>query len=300
MKIGFSTLVCPAWDLPTAIAQATTLGYAGIEIRGLKGEFDLLRCAALAGNPDLAKKAFADAGIELICLSPSVTLDSRKRSRLDESRRTLVEHIELAGRLGCPFVKLFTGEVQRFDHHDAALSRIARELHELIPTAVKHGVTLLIENTGDFTRSDDMWYLIDAVSHPAVQCCWNQTNAGTRREFPSVSIPRLGIKIAVSHVCDADFDETGVLKAYKLPGQGQVGVARQIELLRGVGHEGWLVFEWPKAWIPDLPEPSAALPAVAQFLKAELSKKQAVLSAYKGDKNPAKFASRGSASAPAT
>lgn len=289
MKIGFSTLACPDWDLGTVVARASGMGFNGVELRGLRGEFRLGSVAALAGDIDYTRKLFEEARVELIALSPSASLDSRKSGVIAENMENIREHIELARRLGCPYVKIFAGEIQRWDHRDAALSRISMRLREIIPSAVRAGVTLLVENTGDFVTSDDIWYLLDAVGHPAVQCCWNQVHAMTRREGPTVSIPRLGRRIAVSHICDAEFDEDGVLLNYKLPGMGHVGVARQIELLRGVGNNGFLVFEWPKAWLPSLTDPDTALPSVADFLKKQLAAKQAVLSAYKGDKNAPRF-----------
>ncbi|MCC7291730.1 MAG: sugar phosphate isomerase/epimerase [Phycisphaerales bacterium] len=292
MRIGFSSLVCPNWDLNTIVAQAAALGFEGVELRGLNGEYHLPSAAALAGNVDHTRKLFEEAKVELVCLSPSASLDAKKKDKIADARKGVIEHLELASRLGCRFVKIFAGEVQRWDNREAALSRIARELHALAPTVVKHGVTLLVENSGDLTRSDDLWYLIDAVSHPSIQGCWNQVNAMTRKEAATVSIPRLGVKIGMLHVGDADYDADGLLQSYKLPGQGQTQVARQIELLKGLIHNGYLIFEQPKAWIPSLPEPEVALPAAATFLKAQLAAKQAVLSAYKGDKNPAKFAAQ--------
>ena len=55
------------------------------------------------------------------------------------------------------------------------------------------------------------------------------------------------------HVCDADFDARGTLLQYKPPGQGQIDVGRQIELLKGVICDRYLVFEWPKLWVESLP-----------------------------------------------
>ena len=60
---------------------------------------------------------------------------------------------------------------------------------------------------------------------------------------------------------------------------------RAIDLLRGVVYRGYLVFEWPKLWVPSLAAPDTVLPAVAEFLRARLDHRDAVLSAYKTDKH---------------
>ena len=105
-------------------------------------------------------------------------------------------------------------------------------------------------------------------------------------------IPRLGTKIGLVHVCDADTDEQGVLLDYKPLGEGRVEIARQIELLKGIIYDGYLMFEWPKMWAPSLAEPDLILPQVATYLRERLAEKQPVLSAYKGDKNAPLLASR--------
>jgi len=127
------------------------------------------------------------------------------------------------------------------------------------------------------------------VNHAHVRCCWNQCSAMVARERATTSVPRLGRKIGLVHVCDAQFDEEGVPGQYIAPGKGSVEVARQIELLKGVGYDGYLVFEWPALWVDSLAGPDAVLPEVAKFLRACLDAKQQPLTAYKGDKHAPKF-----------
>ena len=47
MKLAFSTLGCPEWDLETVIGAARKFGYEGIELRALAGSLDLLSRADL-------------------------------------------------------------------------------------------------------------------------------------------------------------------------------------------------------------------------------------------------------------
>jgi sugar phosphate isomerase/epimerase len=298
MKIGFSTAVCPGWDLETVVAQAAAMGFDGVELRGLRGELHLPLLPELAAHPRGVRESFEKNKVELVCLGSSVKLDSKAAAEVARQKAVLTEFLELAERLGCPLVRLFVGEVQRRDDPRLALARIAEALSSMAPVAARHGVTLLVENGGDFPGSADLWYLIDAVNHFAVRACWNQCHAMTLRERPTNSIPRLGHKIGLVHLCDADFDGQGVLLDYRPLGQGHVEVARQIELLRGLIFERYLVFEWPKLWVDSLPAPESVLPGVAAFLKERLAEKQPILSAYKGDKNAPRLSPR-AAGAPA-
>lgn len=297
MKIGFSSLVCPNWDFKTVVTQAAAWGYDGVELRGLRGQFNLPLLPEVSADPEGVRRMLAEQKVELVCLSASASMDARNKAKRAEQRELIVDFIDLAGRLRCPFVKVFAGEVQRFDTREAALSRIVEGLAGLAPLAARVNVTLLVENSGDFSGSADLWYIADAVNHPALRVCWNQVHAMTGLERPTVSIPRLGSKIAMVHVGDADYSDSGVLEAYKAPGSGMIDVARQIELLKGVVYRGYLMFEWPKAWVPSLPEPESVLPETAKVLRACVNAKQDVLSAYKGDKNAARFKTPGPAQA---
>lgn len=293
MKIGFSSLVCPAWNLETIVANAAKFGYQGIELRGLGGELHLPLVPELARDPEAVRRLFADNKVELVCLGVSATLTSKAPRVLAGQKGAVTEFLELASKLGCPYVRVFVGEVDRWDNQRAALARIAEALISLAPIAARLGVTLLVENGGDFPGSADLWFLIDAAAHPAVGCCWNQCHAMTLGERATNSVPRLGNKIGMVHLCDGKFDEAGALLSYALPGEGDVGIKRQIEILKGLLYDRYLMFEWPKLWVDSLPAPESVLPEVAKFLRETIDAKQPILSAYKGDKNAPKLASRG-------
>ncbi len=292
MKIGFSSLVCPSWNLETIVANAAKFAFDGVELRGLCGELHLPLVPELARNPDAVRRLFADNKVELVCLGASATLTSKTPRLLAQHKGEVTEFMELASKLGCPYVRVFVGEVDRRDNQRAALSRIVEALISLAPVAARLGVTLLVENGGDFPGSADLWFLIDAVGHPAVGCCWNQCHAMTLGERATNSIPRLGNKIRMVHVCDGNFDEAGAQRSYALPGEGDIGISRQIEILKGLLYDRYLMFEWPKLWVDSLPAPESVLPKVAKFLRETIDAKQPILSAYKGDKNAPKLASR--------
>lgn len=291
MKVGFSSLVCPGWDLGTIVENASSMGFDGVELRGLRGDFNLPGIAALSRNPDQVRTRFASANVELICLASSATLDSRDRKNVAANKAEIVEFMELAAALECPFVRLFVGEVQRWDKRDVAIARIAEAITSLVPVVTKTGVTLLIENGGDFPGSDDMWFLADAVAHPGIRICWNQCTARSILERATSSIPRLGAKIGLVHLCDAKFDDQATLTSFAPLGEGDVEIAREVELLRGMAYDGYLVFEWPKMWAATLPPPETSLPQAATFMRGCVDARQGILSAYKADKNAPQFRS---------
>jgi sugar phosphate isomerase/epimerase len=190
-------------------------------------------------------------------------------------------------------VRLFTGVVPARTSPEATLCRIAAELSVLVEAAARRRVTLVIENNGDFLSSRDLWFVVDAVNHPALKACWNPCNGLARKERSTNAIPRLASNLGLVHVCDADYDDQGLLIGYQLPGHGQVGWDKTIDLLRGVIYRDYLVFEWPKMWVPSLPTAESYLADVAKFLKDRIAHRDPVLSAYKGDKQKPRYPSTG-------
>jgi len=284
MKIAYSSLAAPGWNLETLVGKAAEYGYGGLELRGLGGELHLPLCPELTRDTKGVRNLFSQQNVELICLGSSATLTPKKTRELGRQKAIVTEFIELAASLACPNVRLFVGDVQRWDTRQAALSRATRALISLAPLAARHGVTLLVENGGDFSGSADLWFLADAVSHPSVRVCWSQCHAVSLKERPTNSIPRLGSTIGMVHVCDATFDAQGVLLDHVPLGEGGAEIARQIQLLKGLIYRGYVTFEWPKMWWENLAGPETILPRAAEFLRARIDETQDVLTAYKNDK----------------
>ncbi|UCE59829.1 MAG: sugar phosphate isomerase/epimerase [Phycisphaerales bacterium] len=292
MKIGFSSLVCPEWDLEQVIATAASSGFDGVELHGVGGETPPPAASGLARDPEEARRKLVDSKVELICLSSPASLTSHSRSEVAATGAAIAEVVELASELSCPFVRIGAGDVDRWDYDRAALSRVAYALRDLAPLASEKDVTLLVENGGDFPGSGDVWFAVDGADHPAVKACWNQRNAMIIGERPTRSLHRLGSKIGLVHLCDARFDRQGELYEYTPLGQGDGDIARQVDLLKGLTYGGYLVYEWPKAWARALPGPETALADAAKFMRECIEAEQTVLTAYKGDKNPPRIVSR--------
>jgi len=285
IKIGFSSLVCPGWDLETIVSQASALRFDGFELRGLQGELNLPMISALARHPDRVRTLCREHGVELIALGSSATLTARRPRDLAEQKATITEFVELAARLGCPNVRVYLDKIPDGDDRYRCLPRAIDAIRSMTGLLSRTGVTLLLENGGDFPGSADLWFVVDGVGHPMVRSAWNQCNALSSGERATTSIPRLAAKLALVHVCDATFDEFGVLQEYTALGEGHSEVERQIDILKGLVYSGYVVFEWPKLWVNSLPSAADVLPGAAAYLRERVEAKQPVLSAYKGDKN---------------
>jgi sugar phosphate isomerase/epimerase len=291
MKLGFSSQGCPDWDLDTLVAQAAAMGYQGVELYGLQGEMHLPALPLMRQDPKAVASRFRDAGIELVCLSTANAFHWQDRRRIAENQQQVREFIELAGELGCPYVRVLAGELPRNEARNTTLPRIADALRELSGIAAANGTIILLENHGDFAGSRDLWWILDTVQHPAVRACWHPCHGQAAGDRPSLAIPRLGRRIALAHLVDGQFAANGAFEAYALPGAGQVDLELTLDLLRGIGYEGYLIFDWPRRRIASLPGAEQALPAALAKMKAMLDKLESTkeLTAYKGDKNAPRY-----------
>jgi sugar phosphate isomerase/epimerase len=275
--------------LEEILDKAASMGYEGVELRCLLGQNDLTLIPELTSNPESVKSQFVERGVELICLGTSAHFVSPHARDRQANLALAMRHVELAAGLGCSKVRVSSGSAPRGSAAAAAKSRAGQTLATLGRFAADHGVAIVVENEGELGGSEDLWFLTDAAGHPAVECCWNPVQGLRMGDRPTTVVPRLRKALGLVHLCDAEIDPVTDAPGYVLPGQGQVEFERLIDLLRGVGYRGFLVFEWPGASLKGGPDAEQVLSQARAFAAGLIEARQAVLSAYKGDKRPVRF-----------
>ena len=96
------------------------------------------------------------------------------------------------------------------------------------------------------------------MNSPALGICWDISNAWWAEPL-DVTYKDVKEHIAHVHFKDSSKNEKGRIES-KLPGQGQVDMAKGLALLKQAGYDGWLSFEWEKKWEPALADPEIAFP----------------------------------------
>ncbi len=277
--IAFSTVACPDWKIERVLEAANEYGYQGIELRTMGGD-----ASSLASEPDGASAAgirrqFRDAGVDLICLSTGVALHYKKEFERHQAMNTARHCIDLAAELGAPQVRMFGYQIYPGELKAPALRRLCDRFTSIAEYAEQSGIEILIENAGTFARSKELWGLMQEIDHPLVNVCWNVANGATVGESPLTSVSVLHSRIRLAKVKDTEIgDGSGFVPL----GEGNVGVERFIEILRGIGYDGYISVEWDKAWLPSLAEPEEYLPqAIAtlqEWMRLKVDKKGKPLS----------------------
>lgn len=266
MKIAFSTLGCPDWDLETILSKGREYGYDGIEIRGIKGEFDLTVVPELTGRVEETRALFERYGLSVACISSSARFSSPD----PDVRRANVEsakaHMEIARSLGAPCLRVFGGNIPEGVERERCEDYIAEALRELGGYAEDVGVKVALETHDSFSTGEQVAAVLKKTDHPMVGALWDIHHPIRNGEPPEETIKHLTGKVFHVHVKDGDFT------TYTLLGEGRIPTLRILRLLKEEGYDGYLSVEWEKAWRPELPDPEIALPQYAAKLREYLSR----------------------------
>ena len=264
MKFAFSTVACPEWDLDTVATKAREYGYDGVEIRGFLNEAILTAANVFLTDPVKVRQTFQTAGVEIACLASSIAMKGNRRADV-QAAGDLRKYIDVAQSIGCRIVKLFDTHLRPGTDRAGAAVAMGQWLLPLGDYAAEHDVLLVVENMLSFRNAKELWMMLDMNGHPAVAACWDVFNAALVGESPYISVPTLNSRIQYTQVKDA---KLGSLGATLCPlGEGDVAVQIFLTRMRGIGYEGYVTFEWEKAWLPNITGPEVSLPAAIQKLK---------------------------------
>ena len=177
MKLAFSTLGCPDWDLETIIDAARKFGYAGIELRAIAGSLDLLSREEFVA-PQLARtKAYLqDVGIEICCVDTSCTFHSPNGSERATQITIAVAHAELAAKLRAPLIRVFPDKIQPGAQRDETRDWIAECLYA-VAERIPDGVDVALETHGDFANAAAAAEIVKLANHPKVKLIWDVANS---------------------------------------------------------------------------------------------------------------------------
>jgi sugar phosphate isomerase/epimerase len=292
IKIGFSTSVCPAWDIHRIAEHANEMGFYGVELGAVRDEIHLPAAPDLQADKDIdsVRKLFADNSVEIASIASIYALDAKELNIRRRSFSRTLENIELAEKFGCPIVRVPLGAPVGREPLEHCLARQVPHLIELARIAARHKVTLLACNTPGFPSSRSVWFVVDGVSQPGLRAAWNPVIGLSCGEQSTLALPRLGARIRQVQAGDAAFDQQDRFMGYRPIGDGAIGYSRTIDLLKGLLFDGYVMLDWPQARAEGLPAPEVALPAALALMLERVKLVEPELTAYKKDKNAPNYA----------
>lgn len=259
MKLSFSTLGCPAWSIEQAIDSARQYGFSGIEIRGIDNELDIRNLPEFSdSNIEKTRAMFDDAGIEIISVDSSASFSHKEEEKLQKSVEETRDYITLAGKLGAPLVRVFGGSMPDGISFEDGANQLASYLIQLGDFAAEKNVIVALETHDSFLTGKAVLDVMKKTNHESVGVVWDISNCFWTGESIEDSANLLAPYIKNVHIKDSilDGDEAKLV----FIGQGDIPIQKALKLLRGLGYDGYLSYEWEKVWQPDLAEPEEAFP----------------------------------------
>jgi len=259
MRPAFTTVACPEWTLDQVARTASESGYLGVELRTFGDDSSLLACDPALSAPSKVRNLFQHAGVEIMCLATSLAFDAKptllQRITGDAERSIMLakSSIDLALKLECPYVRVFGFEIHSNEARGNAIERIAERLRLVAAYARNSGVRILLENGGSFLTAADLAEVLDRVNNPLLSVCYNATVAHAAGESIADGVNVLSERLPVVKLKDYKDGSPCAL------GLGSMNSAASVAALSKAGFNGWLVFEYPRLWFKELPEPTLVL-----------------------------------------
>jgi sugar phosphate isomerase/epimerase len=264
MKLSFSTLGCLEWDLDTILNQAITQGFAGVEIRGYRGNLNAYECPEFSSRRSETVKRFRDAGVEVACFASSARVFLDPASSL----REVEAYAPLCESFGTPYIRVFAGPIGHVPS-TSEVETLCAHLRQVLPAARDHGATLLLETHDDWVQAPILRAVCERVNSPAFGILWDTHHPyRLTGEAPEETCRLLGPYIRHTHWKDSrpNPNKPGT-HTYRLLGEGDLPLDRMLSALQRIDYTGFLSLEWERKWHPDLEPPETAIPAFAQFMR---------------------------------
>ncbi len=264
MKLAFSTIGCPDFDWPDIYSMAKDFGFRGIEIRGLGEEIFAVKAKPfLAENLEETTRLLQKLRLEIPCLSSGCAL--RFTDRLEETIGEIRQYIELAARLGTPYIRVL-GDLTAAPADEVDDAAVLAALKRLAPYAEEKNVTLLVETNGVYTDTARLRELLNQVCSDHVAALWDIHHPYRfGGESPEQTVQNLGAYIKHTHIKDSVLEDGKV--CYRMMGEGDLPMDAIVRALRSINFEGYVTIEWVKRYAPDLENPGIVFPQFANFME---------------------------------
>lgn len=270
MKLAFSTLGCPMWELGQIAETARSLGYDAIELRAVGGDLDLLnRPEFQPAELSITRTKLDDWQVSVCCVDTSCNFHSTDARERSQQVELALRHAELAASLGASLIRVFPDKVQPGSNREETRNNIAECLHR-IGERLTDGVRVGLETHGDFASGEIAGEVVKLANHRNVCLIWdiaNSMNAGDSTHHAATAV---GPYLAHVHLRDARKIAGAEHWLPVLSGRGDVSFEQAVNELQNLRYDGFISFEWEKYWHPEIEEPEVALPDFMNAMKKVL------------------------------
>ena len=253
MKLSFSTLGCPNWDIEQIAENAAKYGYDGVELRS--ADDGHVSVHMTYDERKIVKREFDDRGVEICCLSCYSNFSSKCEDDLLQSKNVLLQSVDLANDLNARYIRAFIGNVDEGITEDDVIKNTVEYLKPCCEYASTKDVHILIETHDYFITGEKVIKILEAINLiNGIGVVWDIHHTIMSNEKPEETIEILGDFIKHVHIKDTN----GTKEC--LPGEGILDINKVVSLLKNKNYSGYYSFEWERRWKDYLEEPEVAFP----------------------------------------
>ncbi len=272
MKIAYSTTVCPGWTLDQAIDTANDLGYLGLEMRSFREPESPMLCDPIQLEPAAVRAKFDHAGLTPVSLATGVRFDKPIFPPVighvfvneEEGVSDAKAFVDFATKAGIHHVRVYGYQLPAIEPRAWGIRRVGERLQLAAQTARNTDTLLLIENGGTFARASDLLELIEAYPSQWLGVSYNIQAAKLAGECPVEGIGLLKDHLHIVTLSDVDDEHNPTML-----GDGVLPCRHVVGKLDEMGFGGWVVYKYPKIWVPeDGRDPRAVLKHASDALYA--------------------------------
>ena len=300
MKLCFSTLGCPDWDVWHVATKAKEYGFDAVELR-ISGDRHVDTALTKHERHAIAEH-FQQHGIEILCLGGYTRWNQDNVAYIENMKQSMRENIDLAVDLGAKYIRTFIGQYPPEVKEETVVQIAAQSLNECGLIAEQKGVQILIETHDAFGTAQKVNQIIKNIQSNGVAVLWDIEHTMVRGETMQETYALLGDKIKHLHIKDVRLkndetnttgmptdtsviptDTSGTLtytsgtQTYTsgtptytscMPGEGILPLAETIHFMKANGFSGAYSLEWEKTWNAELAEPEEIFPKYISYIKS--------------------------------
>lgn len=263
-RMCFSTLGCPGWDFDTVLESGSRMGFAAVEIRGIKDQLDNGQLVELSPeHSGRTRMQLQKCQMSIVSLDTSVMLHAPELAArgVEEAKQT----IDICRRMNIPYIRVFGDKIENQAEPSESIDMVIRGLEQICSYA-RQDVGVLLEIHGDFNTAEALAPILENFRDtPAFGLIWDVEHSfrnygNSMKEFYNLIRPY----IRHVHIKDCRMEQGKALPC--LMGQGEIELPSLIRMLEEDGYPGMYSFEWEKRWHPLIEEPEVAFLHFVQYM----------------------------------
>lgn len=278
MKLILNTLGCPGWELDKVLSVSRTLGFYGIELRGLGDKLNIEDIPELSTQgAEAFKSRLTDNRLHALCLGTSASFhDSQKsENHVIEAKNAII----CAYRCNISSIRIFGNNIASKSEEKETADRVitsikhlchfSRTIHEQSYNMRSGPVKILLEAHGDFNTTEILSYVCNNVRDDLFGIIWDiaHTDRAFSCGYGNYADFYNKLKKYIHHLHIKDHRKNGDSFTLCSIGNGTIPIKDIILMLKNDGYDGYYSYELEKRWHPELPEPEEEFPRFVEFMR---------------------------------